>query len=67
MELTSEEKTAIEWTKEGHPEMRHRQLLGILQNGGLYLSFSFAEDPDETRRERGKGYLDGLQGKSPAP
>jgi len=39
-ELTPHEKTAIEKAKEDHPEMRHRQLQGVLQNQGLYLSFS---------------------------
>jgi hypothetical protein len=27
--------------------------------------FSLTEDVDETRREKGRGYRDGLQGKSP--
>jgi len=40
LELTPEEKAAIERAKEEHPEMRHRQLQGVLQNEGLYLSFS---------------------------
>jgi len=39
-ELTPHDKTAIEKAKEDHPEMRHRQLQGVLQNKGLYLSFS---------------------------
>jgi transposase InsO family protein len=39
-ELTPHEKSAIEHVKEEHPEMRHRQLQGILQNRGMYLSFS---------------------------
>jgi putative transposase len=39
-ELTPEEKIAIEQIKEEHPLLRHRQLQGILQNRGLYLSFS---------------------------
>jgi transposase InsO family protein len=38
--LTPEEKTAIEQAKEEHPELRHRQLQGILQGRGIYLSFS---------------------------
>jgi len=39
-ELTPHDKTAIEKAKEDHPQMRHRQLQGVLQNKGLYLSFS---------------------------
>jgi len=38
--LTPEEKAAVENAKEAHPEMRHRQLQGMLQNQGIYLSFS---------------------------
>jgi putative transposase len=40
MELTPTEKTAIETAKEDYPAMRHRQIQGILQNQGRYLSFS---------------------------
>jgi transposase InsO family protein len=40
MELTPTEKKAIETAKEAYPAMRHRQIQGILQNQGLYLSFS---------------------------
>ncbi len=38
--LTPEEKKAIEDVKEENPLMRHRQIQGILQMKGLYLSFS---------------------------
>lgn len=40
MELTPKEKAAIKKVKEDHPLMRHRQIQGILQNQGRYLSFS---------------------------
>lgn len=40
MELTPMEKKAIETAKEAYPAMRHRQIQGILQNQGCYLSFS---------------------------
>jgi putative transposase len=40
MLLTPDEKTAIEKTKDEYPLMRHRQIQGILQNKGIYLSFS---------------------------
>lgn len=39
-ELTPHETSAIEGAKEEHPELRHRQLQGILQNRGMYLSCS---------------------------
>ena len=38
--LTPMEKKAIENAKEEHPLMRHRQIQGILQMKGLYLSYS---------------------------
>jgi len=38
--ITPEEKTAIEGTKEQYPHMRHRQIQGMLQNKGIYLSCS---------------------------
>jgi len=38
--ITPEEKAAIEKTKEEYPHMRHRQIQGILQNKGIYLSYS---------------------------
>jgi len=39
-ELTPEEKQLIEKTKDEYPHLRHRQIQGILQNKGLYLSYS---------------------------
>ena len=39
-ELTPPEKTAIEEVKRKYPYLRHRQLQGILQQKGLYLSYS---------------------------
>jgi len=39
-ELTPLERQAIEETKEHHPHLRHRQIQGILQNKGVYLSKS---------------------------
>lgn len=39
-ELTPEERQIIENTKEEYPHLRHRQIQGILQNKGLYLSYS---------------------------
>ena len=39
-ELTPYEKTAIEEIKKEYPQLRHRQLQGILQQKGMYLSFS---------------------------
>jgi transposase InsO family protein len=39
-ELTPCEKTAIEEVKKEYPHLRHRQIQGILQQKGLYLSFS---------------------------
>ncbi len=39
-ELTPYERQAIEETKEHYPHLRHRQIQGILQNQGFYLSFS---------------------------
>lgn len=39
-ELTPYEKTAIEEVKGEYPHLRHRQIQGILQNRGLYLSYS---------------------------
>lgn len=38
--LTPEEKEKIEAVKEAHPELRHRQIQGVLQAEGTYLSFS---------------------------
>jgi putative transposase len=38
--LTPHEKTAIEKTRDEYPLMRHRQIQGILQNKGIYLSYS---------------------------
>ena len=38
--LTPEECEAIEAVKEAHPHLRHRQIQGVLQNEGTYLSFS---------------------------
>ena len=38
--LTPEEKKAIETAKEANPHLRHRQIQGILQMSGLYLSYS---------------------------
>ncbi len=38
--LTPDEKSAIEHAKEEYPLMRHRQIQGILQNTGIYLSYS---------------------------
>lgn len=38
--LTPEEKEKIEAVKEAHPELRHRQIQGVLQKEGTYLSFS---------------------------
>lgn len=39
-ELTPYEKTAIEEVKKDYPHLRHRQLQGMLQQRGMYLSFS---------------------------
>jgi len=39
-ELTPFERQAIEETKEHYPHLRHRQIQGILQNQGIYLSMS---------------------------
>ena len=39
-ELAPYEKSAIEQIKEQYPHLRHRQIQGILQNRGLYLSYS---------------------------
>jgi len=39
-ELTPFEQQAIEETKERNPHLRHRQIQGILQNQGVYLSMS---------------------------
>jgi len=39
-ELTPFEQQAIEETKEHNPHLRHRQIQGILQNQGVYLSMS---------------------------
>jgi len=36
--VTPEEKKAIEITKEKHPFQRHRQIQGLLQNQGFYVS-----------------------------
>lgn len=43
--LTKSERNLILDTKERHPELRHRQIQGVLQNQGVYLSASsvFAE------------------------
>ncbi len=38
--LTPDEKKAIEKVKEENPLMRHRQIQGMLQVEGLYLSHS---------------------------
>lgn len=38
--LTPDEKHAIELAKEKHPGYRHRQIQGVLQASGLYLSYS---------------------------
>jgi transposase len=38
--LTPCEQQAIEETKERYPNLRHRQIQGILQNQGVYLSYS---------------------------
>jgi putative transposase len=38
--LAPYEQQAIEETKERHPHLRHRQIQGILQNKGIYLSMS---------------------------
>jgi len=38
--LTPDEKRQIEEVKEAHPELRHRQLQGVLQIQGVYLSAS---------------------------
>ncbi len=38
--ITPGEKLAIEHAKEAHPEYRHRQVQGVLQGEGLYLSYS---------------------------
>jgi putative transposase len=38
--LTPEEKEKIEAIKEAHPQLRHRQIQGVLQAEGTYLSFS---------------------------
>lgn len=40
MKLTPSEKQAIEETKEQYPHLRHRQVQGVLQNQGIYLSTS---------------------------
>jgi hypothetical protein len=40
MDLTPEEKKIVEKTKEEYPTLGHRQIQGILQNKGIYLSFS---------------------------
>lgn len=39
-ELTPEEKAAIDEIKEQYPHLRHRQIQGVLQNRGAYLSYS---------------------------
>jgi hypothetical protein len=39
-ELTPFEQQAIEETKERNPHLRHRQIQGILQKQGVYLSMS---------------------------
>ena len=39
-ELTPYEKIAIEEVKGEYPHLRHRQIQGILQQRGMYLSFS---------------------------
>ncbi|MCX7817590.1 MAG: hypothetical protein N2317_08835, partial [Syntrophales bacterium] len=36
--LTSYEKHLIEETKEKYPHLRHRQIQGIIQNNGVYIS-----------------------------
>src|SRR5579871_2628263 len=38
--LTPEEKEKIEAIKAAHPHLRHRQIQGVLQAQGTYLSFS---------------------------
>lgn len=38
--ITPDEKLAIEGAKSAHPECRHRQIQGVLQRDGLYLSYS---------------------------
>lgn len=38
--LTPAEKERIEAVKEAHPHLRHRQIQGVLQKEGTYLSFS---------------------------
>jgi len=38
--LTPEEERMIETTKEERPGLRHRQIQGVLQGKGVYLSFS---------------------------
>jgi putative transposase len=40
MKLTPSEQQAIEETKEQYPRLRHRQIQGVLQNQGIYLSTS---------------------------
>jgi len=39
-ELTPSERQTIEETKERYPHLRHRQIQGMLQNQGIYLSMS---------------------------
>ena len=39
-DITPYEKKVIEKTKEQNPHLRHRQIQGILQNQGIYLSYS---------------------------
>ncbi len=39
-ELTPHEKKLIEETKEEYPHLRHRQIQGIIQNQGVYISCS---------------------------
>jgi hypothetical protein len=39
-ELTPFEQQAIEETKECYPRLRHRQIQGMLQSQGIYLSMS---------------------------
>ena len=39
-ELTPSERQAIEETKEQYTHLRHRQIQGMLQNQGMYLSYS---------------------------
>lgn len=38
--LTPEEREQIGAVKEAYPQLRHRQIQGVLQKEGIYLSFS---------------------------